>query len=140
MNDNINYSFKGKIYKTSSTAKAAQTRYRNKKLKALREEDQTETIKNKIKTIEDKILKEKQEKKVKQKEQLKLKKVLEKLPKYIETETTQNNKFLIISLKYNTKYTTSEICVRAVWLAPSKNRCVRYIKGNLPKHLTVRRL
>jgi hypothetical protein len=48
--DTINqpYEFNGKIYKTLTAAKSARTRYRNKKIKALLQQEQTEKTINKI--------------------------------------------------------------------------------------------
>ena len=44
--DTINqqHEFNGKIYKTLTSAKSARTRYRNKKIKELLQQEQTETI------------------------------------------------------------------------------------------------
>jgi len=87
--DTINqqHEFNGKIYKTLTSAKSARTRYRNKKIKELLQQEQTETIVNKIKKITDKINKEKQDKK----DELKRKKELQKLGFNIYQETTKKS-------------------------------------------------
>ena len=87
--DTINqqHEFNGKIYKTLTSAKSARTRYRNKKIKELLQQEQTETIVNKIKKITDKINKEKQDKK----DELKRKKELQNLGFNIYQETTKKS-------------------------------------------------
>lgn len=53
----IGWKFKDKTYKTQQGARSAQTRYFNQKLKSLKEEKQTKTIKDKIKKVEEQIKK-----------------------------------------------------------------------------------
>ena len=87
--DTINqpYEFNGKIYKTLTAAKSARTRYRNKKIKELLQQEQTEKTINKLKKITDKITKEKQDKK----DELKRKKEFQKLGFNIYNETTKKH-------------------------------------------------